>query len=186
MASTKTTLTWLSLSRERQRRAWFQCPQIYLFTTFFAAVPAGFTTPPGCLTLTCRVCVRVCVRISCASIGKVPKLLLHHRDRGRWRARCRQQDNRHCQRHYNPAPGCHWLLGQRKIIVRYPGTIVVTEVSLRHALQSTVCPLLRSVSKADVNLECVEAGPSIQAPGSARDVAPALGAPLIAISNPNR
>ena len=42
-----------------------------------------------------------------------------------------------------------------------------------------------SAPKAGVNLECVEAGPSIQAPGSARHVAPALGAPLIAISNPN-
>ena len=42
-----------------------------------------------------------------------------------------------------------------------------------------------SASKADVNLECVETGPSIQAPGSARDVAPALGAPSNAISNPN-
>ena len=42
-----------------------------------------------------------------------------------------------------------------------------------------------SASKADVNLECVEAGPSTQAPGSARQVAPALGAPLNAISNPN-
>ena len=42
-----------------------------------------------------------------------------------------------------------------------------------------------SASKADVNLECVEAGPSTQAPGSARQVAPALGAPLNAIGNPN-
>ena len=42
-----------------------------------------------------------------------------------------------------------------------------------------------SAPKAGVNLECVEAGPSIPAPGSARHVAPALGAPLIAISNPN-
>ena len=42
-----------------------------------------------------------------------------------------------------------------------------------------------SASKADVNLECVEAGPSTQAPGSARQVAPALGAPLNAVSNPN-
>ena len=42
-----------------------------------------------------------------------------------------------------------------------------------------------SASKADVNLECVEAGQSIQAPGPARDIAPALGAPSNAISNPN-
>ena len=42
-----------------------------------------------------------------------------------------------------------------------------------------------SAPKAGVNLECVEAGPSTQAPGSARQVAPALGAPLNAISNPN-
>ena len=42
-----------------------------------------------------------------------------------------------------------------------------------------------SAPKAGVNLECVEAGPSIQAPGSARDVAPALGAQANAISNPN-
>ena len=41
-----------------------------------------------------------------------------------------------------------------------------------------------SAPKAGVNLECVEAGPSFQAPGSARDVAPALGAPQIAISTP--
>ena len=40
-------------------------------------------------------------------------------------------------------------------------------------------------STGDVNLECVEAGPSTQAPDSARQVAPALGAPLNAISNPN-
>ena len=39
-----------------------------------------------------------------------------------------------------------------------------------------------SAPKAGDNLECVEAGPSIQAPGSARDVAPALGAPFNAIS----
>ena len=42
-----------------------------------------------------------------------------------------------------------------------------------------------SAPKAGVNLECVEAGPSIPAPGSARVVAPALGAPNNAISNPN-
>ena len=40
-----------------------------------------------------------------------------------------------------------------------------------------------SVSKAYVNLECVEDGP--KASGSARDIAPALGAPSNAISNPN-
>ncbi len=42
-----------------------------------------------------------------------------------------------------------------------------------------------SASKADVNLECVETGPSTQASGSARVVAPALEAPSNAISNPN-
>ena len=46
-------------------------------------------------------------------------------------------------------------------------------------------PAAGSASKADVNLECVETGPSIQAPGSVRDVAPALGAPSNAISNSN-
>ena len=46
-------------------------------------------------------------------------------------------------------------------------------------------PAAGSASKAEVNLECVKAGPSIQAQGSARDVAPALGAPSNAISNPN-
>ena len=45
-------------------------------------------------------------------------------------------------------------------------------------------PAAGSASKADDNLECVEAGPSIQAPGSARVVAPALGAPSNAISIP--
>ena len=44
-------------------------------------------------------------------------------------------------------------------------------------------PAAGSASKADVNLECVEAGP--KASGSARDIAPALGAPSNAISNPN-
>ena len=42
-----------------------------------------------------------------------------------------------------------------------------------------------SASKADVNLECVETGPGIQAPCSAREVATALGAPSNSISNPN-
>ena len=46
-------------------------------------------------------------------------------------------------------------------------------------------PAAGSASKADVNLECVETGPSIQAPGPARDIAPALGAPSNAVSNPN-
>ena len=44
-------------------------------------------------------------------------------------------------------------------------------------------PAAGSASKADVNLECVEAGP--KASGSARDIAPALGVPSNAISNSN-
>jgi hypothetical protein len=50
---------------------------------------------------------------------------------------------------------------------------------------SAVSHAAGSASMADVNLECVETGPSIQAPGSARDIAPALGAPSNAISNSN-
>ena len=46
-------------------------------------------------------------------------------------------------------------------------------------------PAAGSASKADVNLESVETGPSTQASGPAREVAPVLGAPSNALSNPN-
>ena len=46
-------------------------------------------------------------------------------------------------------------------------------------------PAAGFASRSDVNLESVETGPSTQASGPAREVAPILGAPSNALSNPN-